>query len=148
MPNHASAACSDGGSLEGPERNRAIALALDDGEAAEQERKRPSGTAWQAFEQEPRAEGREHRQCEKGNDDRPPGDAQAVETGHDAAQPVVRPARHQPHAVDGRFRPERKGNAHHITAAATGSSISMRGRDRTWKISSRPATITTTAAKK
>ena len=33
--------------------------------------------------------------------------------GHDAALPVVRPGRHQPHAVDGRFRPERKGNADH-----------------------------------
>ena len=38
--------------------------------------------------------------------------------------------------------------AANMTAAATGSSISMRGRDRTRKISSRPATITTTAAKK
>ena len=38
--------------------------------------------------------------------------------------------------------------AANMTAAATGSSISMRGRDRTWKSSSRPATITTTAAKK
>ena len=40
-----------------------------------------------------------------------PGDAQAVETGHDAAQPVVRPGRHQPHAVDGWFRAERQGDA-------------------------------------
>ena len=52
--------------LEGHERNRAIALALDDGEAAEQKRKRPPGPARQAFEQEPHAEGSECRQREEG----------------------------------------------------------------------------------
>ena len=100
-------------SFERYKRHGAIVPALDDGEAAEQERKRPLGPARQAFDQEPHAEGREHRQREKGNDDRPPGDAQAVQAGDDAAQPVVRPGRHQPHAVNSRFRAKSQGDADH-----------------------------------
>ena len=42
-----------------------------------------------------------------------PGDAEAVEAGDDAAQPVVGPGCQQPNAVDSWFRAERQGDAGH-----------------------------------
>ena len=61
------------------------------------------------------------------------GTRRPSETGDDAAQPVVRPGRHQPHAVDGRFRAKGQGDAgdgdecvHEGQAAVASSGVPVR----------------------